>query len=117
MPYTVDGSHFDGRTLANLMKIFYKQQELIIQALGVRADRLAKYTKRIDPDLIRRIDCKRPKTLDEMNKLWYGAFNSSPQHYDSQRYYVAARIMLRRAAIRAARLRIALHNISPCRIW
>ncbi len=82
----VDGSHFDGRTLANLVKIFYKQQELIIQALGVRPDRLARYTKPISPDLIQRIERKRPRSLDQMNQLWYGQFNPSPQRYDSERY-------------------------------
>jgi hypothetical protein len=84
----IDGTHFDGRTLANLVKIFYKQQELIIQALGVRPDRLEKYTKRIDGDLIRRIHRKHPKTLNDMNEIWYGQFNPDPQHYDSHRYCV-----------------------------
>jgi len=84
----VDGSLFTGRTLANLVKIFYKQQELIIQALGVRPDRLAKYTKKIGPDLVKRIERKRPQNLDQMNQLWYGQYNPSPQHYDSHRYCV-----------------------------
>jgi len=82
----VDGSLFDGRKLANLVKVFYKQQELIIQALGVRPERLAKYTKPISPDLIRRIERKRPQSLDQMNQLWYGQYNPSPQRYDSERY-------------------------------
>lgn len=84
----VDGSLFNGRTLANLVKIFYRQQELIIQALGVRPDRLAKYTKKIDPDLVKRIERKRPQSLDQMNQLWYGQYNPSPQHYDQHRYCV-----------------------------
>ncbi|MHB9037103.1 MAG: amidoligase family protein, partial [Armatimonadota bacterium] len=62
----VDASLFTGRTLANLLKIFYKQQELIIQALGVKPNRLAKYTKRIDPDLIRRIEKTKPTSLEDI---------------------------------------------------
>lgn len=83
----VDASTFDGRQLANLLKLVYKQEPLILTALGIGSNRLARYTKPISPDLIARIDRQRPKTRDELNAIWYGHHNPQPQHYDATRYH------------------------------
>jgi hypothetical protein len=40
----VDASAFDGRSLSNLAKIVYKQEALILTALGITQQRLARYT-------------------------------------------------------------------------
>jgi len=82
----VDSSAFTGKTLANLAKIMYKQEPLILTALGVSESRLRQYTKPISSEFIEKLERSRPKTLDEVNKLWYGRFNSHPMHYDSTRY-------------------------------
>ena len=82
-----DASAFDGRTLANLAKMVYKQEPLIFHALGVSAGRQARYTRPVDDDLIARIAARRPATRDEMNATWYGYHNTCPTHYDSSRYH------------------------------
>jgi len=82
----VSSEHFTGRTVANLVKTFFKYQNLIIPALGVRPDRLAKYAKPIEADLIRRIEEHPPRTLDEMNALWFGRYTPHPDHYHPARY-------------------------------
>ena len=82
----VDASTFDGRTLGNLAKIVYKQEPLILVALGVSRSRLAQYTKPMSADLIAKIEHSRPKTKEQMNRIWYGHHNSNPTHYDSTRY-------------------------------
>jgi hypothetical protein len=43
----VDASAFDGSALARLAKIVYKQEALILHALGVTPERLARYTRPI----------------------------------------------------------------------
>lgn len=83
----IDASTFDGRTLGNLAKIVYKQEPLILTALGVSQARLSQYTKPMSADLIARIERSRPKTKDQMNRVWYGYRNSNPTHYDSTRYH------------------------------
>ena len=83
----VDAAPFDGRTLGNLAKIVYKQEALILYALGVSPDRLARYTRPVSEDLIRRIEQQKPRTKDEFNRIWYGYHNGAPQHYDSTRYH------------------------------
>lgn len=56
----IDAAPFDGRHLGNLAKIIYKQEPLILHALGISRDRL--------------------------NRIWYGYHNRRPQHYDNSRY-------------------------------
>ncbi len=38
-------------------------------------------------DLIRDIERHRPRTTDELNRIWYGYHNRHPQHFDSTRYH------------------------------
>lgn len=82
----VDSSAFTGKTLANLAKIMYKQEPLILTALGVSESRLREYTKPISPEFIAKLEKSRPKTLDQVNRLWYGHLNTNPTHYHNSRY-------------------------------
>jgi hypothetical protein len=90
----VNGAPFDGRKLANLAKMVYKQEPLILHALGVSAARQRQYTRPLDDDFIRRIEEHRPQTIDELNPLWYGYRNNNPTHYCSTRYYGESHVML-----------------------
>lgn len=83
----VDASAFDGRTLANLAKVVNKQEELILTALGVSEERMRRYTKPMGSDFIAKVERNRPKTKDQMNRIWYGHQNDHPTRYDQSRYY------------------------------
>jgi hypothetical protein len=83
----VDASAFDGRTLGNLAKIVHKQEALILTALGVSQERLRQYTRPMDSGFIDRIESSRPRTKEQMNRIWYGYHNQRPTHYDQTRYY------------------------------
>lgn len=83
----VDATPFDGRKLCLLAKIVYKQEPLILSALGVAQERLNRYTKPVSPELIRQIETRRPRTKEQLNRVWYGHHNGAPQHYDSTRYH------------------------------
>jgi hypothetical protein len=72
----------------------YKQEPLILHALGVSDARQRRYTRPVEDHLIRQIEASRPTTTDELNRLWYGYHNSNPHHYDSSRYYGEFRVML-----------------------
>ena len=83
----VDASRFDGRTLGNLAKIVYKQEPLILAALGVTENRQRTNTRPVREELIRDIERHRPRTTDQLNRIWYGYHNRHPQHFDSTRYH------------------------------
>jgi len=81
----IDASAFDGRKLANLAKIIYKQEALILTALGVNENRQWNYSKPVSDDFIKKIERRRPKTKSQLNRIWYGYHNRRPQHFDSTR--------------------------------
>jgi hypothetical protein len=83
----VDSSAFSGKTLANLAKIVHKQEPLILTALGVSEARLRQYTKPVSPEFIAKLERSRPRTLEQVNRLWYGFRNHNPTHYDQSRYH------------------------------
>ena len=75
------------RKLGNLAKVVYKQEPLILHALGINNDRLRRYTRPVSDELIRNIERQRPKTKAQLNRIWYGYHNNQPQHYDNTRYH------------------------------
>lgn len=78
--------HLSAEQIANIAKIFYKQEELIIKSVGTLEKRLQHYTKKTDADFIKKIQSKKPTCKDDLNRAWFGAYNPNPQHYDSHRY-------------------------------
>lgn len=83
----VDAAPFEAKQIAILAKLVYKQEPLILHALGISQNRLTNYTKPIDPAFIAKLEQQRPRTKDELNVLWYGQANHNPTHYDSTRYH------------------------------
>lgn len=77
---------FNARQLANLARIFYKQEELILKAVGTWEHRLGHYTKRTERAFIDRLEQMKPQTKDELNSAWFGSYTPSVQHYHSARY-------------------------------
>jgi len=82
----IDGANFDAKSLNNLAKIWYKQENLIIAALGTSPARLQSYTRPMNSEFIERIERKHPKTREEFTEAWYGYRNTNPEHYDRSRY-------------------------------
>ena len=85
---------FDARQIANIARIFYKQEELILKAAGTLERRLQHYTRRTDRAFIERLERAKPTTRDALNRAWFGYANPTPSHYDGARYYVKFNIML-----------------------
>ena len=77
---------FSAFQIANIARIFYKQEELILKAAGTLENRLQRYTQRTDRDFIARLEKAKPKTKESLNKAWFGYANPNPIHYDSARY-------------------------------
>jgi hypothetical protein len=82
----LDAAAFTTKALVNLAKIVNKQEDLIVKALDVNERRLASYAKKVSGEFIEKIEKRKPKSKDELNKLWYGYHNYNPTHYDSSRY-------------------------------
>ncbi|WLQ13240.1 amidoligase family protein [Hahella aquimaris] len=83
----IDAALFNGANLANLAKMVYKQEPLILHALGVSSQRLRTFTRPISNELIQNIERERPRTTEQLNRIWYGYHNQQPIHYDRTRYH------------------------------
>lgn len=78
--------HLTATQIANIAKIFYKQEELILKAAGTLPVRLEHYTKKTDAEFINKIQAKKPASKDELNTAWFGTYTPVPHHYDIHRY-------------------------------
>lgn len=83
----VGAAQFTPKQLANLARIFYKQEALILASAGTTEQRLSHYTKRTDAAFIARLEATKPTTLDALNRAWFNGHNPNPAHYESHRYH------------------------------
>ena len=74
------------RQIANLARIYYKQEVLIMKAVGTLPNRMAHYTKPTDREFIERLEATKPATKEELNEAWFGYACPNPAHYDNHRY-------------------------------
>ncbi len=74
------------RQIANLARIYYKQEVLIMKAVGTLPNRIARYTKPTDREFITRLESMKPTTIEELNVAWFGRSMPHPAHYESHRY-------------------------------
>jgi len=81
----VDG--WTPRQIANLARIYYKQEMLIMKAVGTLEQRIQRYTKLTDREFVARLEAIKPTTSEELNRAWFGSLNMHPAHYDSHRYH------------------------------
>lgn len=83
----VDAGPHNAGSLGRLAKIVWKNEELILDALGVSTGRRGSYAKPMEDDFIDKVVRRKPRTLDDLNRMWYGRFTPNPSHYDSSRYH------------------------------
>ena len=77
---------FTPTQVKNLVRIFYKQEELILKAAGTQQARINRYTRRTDHTFVAKICRMATPTMTKINEAWFGRYNPSPYHYDEHRY-------------------------------
>jgi hypothetical protein len=82
----VSHSDLNARAVANLARIFYKHEDLIFAAFGVTQERMERYAKKMREEFARKIAAKKPASMGELNKWWYGEFNATPTRQHNSRY-------------------------------
>ncbi len=84
----VEAAPFGTKQLGNLAKMIYKQENLLIHALGISQSRLSHYTKPISDRFINDLNRMKPKNHVELARAYYGDSRSHNGHYDSNRYHI-----------------------------
>ncbi|MCC6158878.1 MAG: amidoligase family protein [Deltaproteobacteria bacterium] len=83
----VDAAGHTAATLANLLKLVASHEKHLIEALGVQADRRARYCRDVDEQVLQRICSRRPRSMAELNRDWYGAPTENPGRLHHSRYH------------------------------
>lgn len=84
----IDASGHTAKSLRNLANIMASKETLLFKALEVNPERYNKWCKKVDNNMLTKLDSRKPKTLEEVKRIWYnGDCNRSYTHYDNSRYH------------------------------
>jgi len=73
--------------IKNLVKLFFKQQELILKATGTQQRRIDTYTRKTDLGFVDRICKMQNPTMASLADAYYKGFNDRNSHYSRARYF------------------------------
>ena len=73
--------------IKNLVKIFFKQQELILKATGTQQSRIDTYTRKTDLRFVDKICAMREPTMAKLADAYYAGFYDRNSHYSRARYF------------------------------
>ena len=82
----VDASPHDVKTLRNIVNIMASKEDLLYKALAVQVER-EHYCKKADTRFLEEMNRKRPRSMEELEEIWYNGRGGRWQHYDQTRYH------------------------------
>ena len=83
----LDGADHTARSIQNFVNIIASKNDLFYKALQIEPSRIG-YCKKMDEILVEKINRKKPKTLAQIESLWYEGYSESTnRHYHSSRYH------------------------------
>lgn len=82
----VDASAHTPKTLKNIVNIMASKEDLLYKALQVRVER-EDYCRKTDTRFLDELNRKRPRTMEDVETMWYNGRTGRYQHYDSSRYH------------------------------
>lgn len=83
----VDASPHNANTLRNITNIMASKEDLIYKALQVNVARERSYCKKVEQSFLEELNCKKPKTLEDVSRIWYNGDDGRHQHYHNSRYH------------------------------
>ena len=82
----IDGAPYTAQSLRNLVNIFASKENFLFDMLQV-SPLHETYCQKVDRDFLEKLNKQKPKTIDEIQRLWYnGDMNEVHHHYSSTRY-------------------------------
>lgn len=83
----LNGADHTPKSIRNFINIIASKNDLFYKALGIETERM-RFCKKMDSALVERMNRKKPKTMEGIEKLWYeGYTDNSRRHYHSSRYH------------------------------
>ena len=73
------------QSLRNIANIMASKEDLLFKALEVKSGRET-YCKKADAEFIKKINARKPRTITELQRIWYNGRDESNMHYSQTRY-------------------------------
>ncbi len=83
----LDASPHNANTLRNITNIMASKEDLIYKAMQVEVARERQYCKKVEQSFLDEINRKKPKTLNEVSRIWYNGGDGHREHYHNSRYH------------------------------
>lgn len=82
----IDASTHTPQTLRNIVNIMASKEDLLYKTLQVQVNR-EQYCQKADTRFLDELNHKRPRTMDEVEDMWYNGRGGRYNHYDNSRYH------------------------------
>lgn len=82
----VDARNHSPQTLRNVVNIMASKEDLLYKTLKVKVDR-ENYCQKADTRFLDRLNDRQPKTMEQLEELWYNGSSRRGNHYDHTRYH------------------------------
>lgn len=83
----LDASPHNANTLRNITNIMASKEDLIYKAMQVEVARERQYCKKVEQSFLDELNRKKPRTLDEVSRIWYHGSDGRREHYHNSRYH------------------------------
>lgn len=83
----LDASPHNANTLRNITNIMASKEDMIYKAMQVEVARERQYCKKVEQSFLDELNRKKPKTLDEVSRIWYHGNDGRWEHYHDSRYH------------------------------
>jgi hypothetical protein len=83
----LDATPHNANTLRNITNIMASKEDLIYKAMQVEVARERQYCKKVEQSFLEELNRKKPRTLDEVSRIWYHGSDGRREHYHSSRYH------------------------------
>lgn len=82
----VDASAHTPKTLRNIVNIMASKEDLLYKALRVQVER-EHYCQKADTRFLDELNHRKPKSMNEVERLWYNGSTGRHEHYNDTRYH------------------------------
>ena len=87
IPIHLDGAAHTPRSIRNFVNIIASKNDLFYKALQIAPQRMS-YCKKMDSILVEKMNRKKPKTMRQLEDIWYEGYSESKStHYHNSRYH------------------------------
>ena len=87
----ISGEGHTPQTIRNLVNIMAAHESQLAKAIRIDRNRRNRYCRTVDPKFLEGVNRKKPRTMEELEDLWYQTQNADGNrytHYNSSRYRV-----------------------------